>query len=82
MVKGDNIREAFGAALKEYRTGRGLSQEKLAERAGIDRTYVSLIERGINSVSLISLYKIAHALETDPCALLKLLDKKLEEQSE
>jgi transcriptional regulator with XRE-family HTH domain len=53
---------AFGAALRSLRTARGLSQEALAHRAGLDRTYVAGIERGERNPSLTNLLRISTAL--------------------
>ena len=46
------LREVFAKNLRHFRKGRGLSQEALAAEAGIDRTYVSALERGIYSASV------------------------------
>ena len=54
---------AYGMALREIRSERLLSQEALAHRAGLDRTYLSGIERGERNPSLESLLKIMDALE-------------------
>lgn len=52
----------FGAKIKEYRKQLGLSQEAVAEKAGIHRTYVSAIENGKTDLSLSIADKIAKAL--------------------
>jgi transcriptional regulator with XRE-family HTH domain len=54
---------AFGNAIREIRTQRGISQEALADKCGLDRTYVSGIERGERNPSLTNILKIAGALE-------------------
>lgn len=54
--------EAFGAVVREQRTAAGLSQERLALDAGVDRTFVSQIERGIRQPSLTTIWKLAEAL--------------------
>jgi transcriptional regulator with XRE-family HTH domain len=46
------VAKAFGAVLKSTRTNAGISQEKLAELANIDRTYPSMLERGIRQPTL------------------------------
>jgi|TARA_Y100000815_G_C13139654_1_gene423804 transcriptional regulator with XRE-family HTH domain len=48
-----------------------MSQEELAHRADIDRTYVSLLERRVYSATIDTLGKMAEALEIDPDVLLK-----------
>ena len=53
----------FGFQLRSLRIERGLSQEQLGLIAGLDRTYISGIERGVRNVSLINIFRIATALE-------------------
>jgi CheY-like chemotaxis protein len=59
----DQLRRHFGAAVKARRSRLDLSQEKLAELAGLHRTYISDVERGARNPSLGSIEKLAHALE-------------------
>tara|TARA_R110000787_G_scaffold137656_1_gene251265 strand:- start:1915 stop:2139 length:225 start_codon:yes stop_codon:yes gene_type:complete len=66
-----DIREIFAHNLKAHRKAKGLSQEELAHLAGIDRTYVSLLERRIYSASIDVLQQLATALEIEPDELLK-----------
>lgn len=54
---------AFGMAVRQRRTGLGLSQEALAHIAGIDRSYMSSIERGSQNVGLVLAAQIAKALD-------------------
>ncbi|WP_299950621.1 helix-turn-helix transcriptional regulator [Hyphomonas sp. BRH_c22] len=65
-----NIREVFAQNLKKFRRAKGLSQEELAHLAGIDRTYVSLLERRIYSVTIDILARLAEALDIEPDELL------------
>jgi CheY-like chemotaxis protein len=58
-----NAKKPFGAAIKNWRNKLGFSQEKLAERSGLHRTYISDIERGTRNVSLESIEKLADALD-------------------
>lgn len=57
------LRTSISEALKKYRALRGLSQEDLATRAGMNRTFVSQIEREQKNVSIDSLRRLANALE-------------------
>jgi len=65
------LRKVFAKNLRALRVGAGLSQEELAFRADIDRTYVSALERGLYSASIVTIEKLAKALEADPAAFLK-----------
>jgi transcriptional regulator with XRE-family HTH domain len=53
---------AFGQVLREARQGKKLSQEQLAEAARLDRSFISLVERGIQSPNIVVLLKIAEVL--------------------
>ena len=65
------IREVFALNLRKTRQARGLSQEELAHRAELDRTYISALERSIYGASIDVLAKIAFALEVEPAELLR-----------
>jgi transcriptional regulator with XRE-family HTH domain len=58
-----SVLERFGVKLRSVRETAGVSQEKLAERAGLHRTYVSSVERGQRNISLLNMEKLAHALQ-------------------
>jgi len=62
-LKENGFEKLFGTIIKGWRNRRGLSQEELAFRAKLHRTYISDIERGARNVSLRSVKKIAGALE-------------------
>ena len=66
-----DIREVFARNLRKARNARGLSQEALAHDAGIDRTYVSALERGVYSATIVMVDKLATALGVEPGALLQ-----------
>jgi transcriptional regulator with XRE-family HTH domain len=59
-----NPREIFGRNMRRIRIARALSQEALAEKAGLHRTYIGSIERGERNVSLDNIVIIARALNT------------------
>lgn len=58
-------RIAFGARLRELRSGRGWSQEEFAHRAHLDRTYVSGVERGVRNPTLDVITRLADTLEVE-----------------
>lgn len=66
----DTPTAVFGRNLKKLRASAGLSQEELAARAGLHRTYVSSVERGNRNVSLENIFALAAALKCDPRELL------------
>jgi transcriptional regulator with XRE-family HTH domain len=74
MSSGNDIRR-LGKILREVRREAGLSQEELADRAGIHPTYVSQIERGLKSPTMRMLARLAKALGTTPGKIIRLLEK-------
>jgi len=54
---------AFGERVRQLRKGKGLSQEALADLAGIDRSYMGHIERGDQNITLTKIYQISEALK-------------------
>ncbi len=65
-----DIQKKFGDKLREVRKQKGLSQESLALKSRLHRTYISDIERGARNVSLRNIEKIAKALVVTPKSLL------------
>jgi len=57
-----DIKQKFGKKLKQLRLSKGLSQEKLALEADLDRTYIPSIEKGERNVSITVLEKLSKAL--------------------
>lgn len=66
-------RAVLGANLKRFRLAREVSQEALADRAGLDRTYVAAVERAEVNVSIDNICRIAWALDRHPRDLLSAL---------
>ncbi|MEK4384218.1 helix-turn-helix transcriptional regulator [Aeribacillus sp. FSL K6-2848] len=62
----NDIRILFGKNVRKIRISMGISQEELAFRCGLHRTYISDIERGTRNVSLENIERIAHALNVPP----------------
>ena len=62
--------EAFGQNVRKFRVEQGLSQEQLADRAGLHRTYIGMIERAEKNITLCNIEKIANALSVTIVALL------------
>ncbi len=75
MRTSGQIAGAFGRALRRQREKQRLSQEGLALSAGVDRTFVSQMERGIRQPTLTTLWKLASALELSPAALVARFER-------
>jgi transcriptional regulator with XRE-family HTH domain len=65
-----DIRKLFGINVKRFREAAGLSQAEIAARMGVDRAYISAIERGLQNATLLSVWEITQALEVRPVELL------------
>ena len=70
-----NVDRIFGQYLAKLRVGKGLSQEELGFQAGVHRTYVSQIERGLKSPTLNTIVRIARALKVTPGKLVSAVDR-------
>lgn len=68
----------FGRVLRTFRKEKSMTQEQLALAAGVERNFVSLIERGVNQPALRIIFKLATALETTPSMLLAVVEERLE----
>ena len=71
------LRQGTAKTLKTLRTQMGLSQEQLAKKSGIDRTYISGVERGVRNITLDSLETLIQSLEVTPEVFLSELQKSL-----
>ena len=68
------VLKSLGLLVKARRQSLGLSQEDLGEQAGLDRTYISGIERGVRNPSLTALVSLSAALRTTTAELLQGLE--------
>ena len=71
-----DLKITIGNVLRAKREKLGASQEEVAERAGVDRTYVSILERGLKSPTVETLEKICAALGTLPERVIEEARKK------
>ncbi len=71
-----NPKTVLAENLRVLRQSAGLSQEELADRARLHRTYVSSVERGRRNVTLENIFALAKALGTTPAQLLRLPDQE------
>jgi len=75
-----DIARAFGLALRAARVERGISQDKLSEICDLDRTYPSLLERGLRGPTMSMLFRLANALSMEPALLFNETAERLREQ--
>jgi transcriptional regulator with XRE-family HTH domain len=68
------LKKKFGKVLHDLRTESKLSQEKLAELAGYDRTYISLLERGLRQPTITTIFDISIALHISPSSFIKAVE--------
>ncbi|AII58864.1 DNA-binding protein [Dehalococcoides mccartyi CG4] len=71
MMTEKTIEQRFGERIRDLRKKAGVSQEELADRAGVHRTYLGGIERGERNPSLKNIYAIARALKVPVSDLFK-----------
>lgn len=64
----------LGKLLKQHREALGLSQNTVAEKAELDRTYISMLERGKKNPTVFTLYKIGKVIEMKPSQILSEID--------
>ena len=76
MGERENL-QVFGDVVRERRTEQGVSQESLANLAGLHRTYISMLERGIRNPSLTVILQLAEALNTVASKLMADFEAKV-----
>jgi transcriptional regulator with XRE-family HTH domain len=67
----------FGETIRELRQSKNIAQEKLAHLAGIDRTYMSAIERGLKNPSLKIIFQLADGLEMNASIIIEELEARI-----
>ena len=71
------LKQVFGQELRKARKAVSISQEKLALQVGLDRTYISMLERGLRQPSLATIFRLCEALELDSVELIAKVKRKL-----
>ncbi|MDC9622598.1 helix-turn-helix transcriptional regulator [Xenorhabdus sp. XENO-7] len=72
MKMSNNIKSLFGQRIRYLRKEAGMSQEAFADKCGLDRTYISGIERGVRNPTLEIIYVIANGLQIELNELFNL----------
>ncbi len=73
------IEKIFGLVLRKFRTLNELSQEKLSQECGLDRSYISLLERGLRQPSLTTILLLSKALDTTAANMVSSVEEILNE---
>jgi transcriptional regulator with XRE-family HTH domain len=73
---------AFGQALRHFRKRINFSQEKLSQESGLDRSYISLLERGLRQPSLTSILQLSKALKISSVVFISEVETLLSEDRE
>lgn len=71
------IEGAFGEVIRELRQSSKISQEQLAERSKLDRSFISLIECGHKQPSLVTIFQISKAFNLSASKILSLVEEKI-----
>ena len=74
-MKNTELQKTFGSVLREARERTGLSQERFALQAGLDRTTISMLERGVHQPTLSTLFILADNLDIKAATLVARVDK-------
>jgi len=71
VISDSKILEKFGESVRQLRKEKDISQEELAHRANLHRTYIGMIERAEKNITLLNIERIAKALDVDITVLFK-----------
>lgn len=74
-----NVNDRFGHAVRALRESRHWSQERLAEQADLNRSYLGELERGGATPSLLTVLKLASALQVTPSALVARCEPRIDD---
>ena len=77
-----SVAEALGNAIRGIRRARNLSQETLAHESGVNRAFLSQIERGIQQPTVETLFKLSRALETSTVTIFGLVEERLSQETQ
>ncbi|WP_044477239.1 helix-turn-helix domain-containing protein [Paenibacillus antibioticophila] len=70
---------SFSKVLKSLRSAKRMSQEELSFRSDLDRTYISMLERGIYQPTLTTIFALSKSLDITPSELIKLVENEYDE---
>ena len=71
------LAKVFGEVLKELRNEAGISQENLAYECELDRSFISMLERGLRMPTLETLFKLSNPLKKSPFEIIKIIEGRI-----
>lgn len=77
MKKRATVEQVFGGVLRELRNRTGKTQETVALDAGLDRTYISMLERGLRQPTLETLLVLSHALGITASEIVAMVEAQI-----
>jgi transcriptional regulator with XRE-family HTH domain len=69
-----NLSKVFGDVLRELRKDANISQEELADMANLDRSYISILERGLKQPSLQTIFSLSNSLKITPSKFIEKVE--------
>lgn len=76
------IEKVFGEVLREFRLTKQFTQSELAEKSSLDRTFISLLERGARQPTISTLFKLATALDISTVSIIQEVERRVNENSQ
>ncbi len=74
----NNLNSAFGKVLRELRSKADISQQELAFECELDRTYISLLERGLRQPTISTIFILAETLGIKPSKMIRIVEDSME----
>jgi len=81
MESAPDISRYAAEVLREFRKSAGISQEKLALEANLDRTFISLLERGLRQPSIKTLFAVSNVLGVHPHEIIRAIENSMEKNT-
>jgi transcriptional regulator with XRE-family HTH domain len=72
----NSLAKLFGDVLKELRNEVGISQENLAYESELDRSFISMLERGLRIPTISTIFQISNALKKTPSEIIKIIEER------
>lgn len=73
-----SLAQVFGEVLKELRTQVGISQENLAYECDLDRSFISMLERGLRMPTIATLFQLSKPLNKAPFEIIKIVEHRFQ----